>query len=176
MHRLGRGAIAYAGALDNGFVNFDDGQYVFETPMVRKGLSAPSVTWAFRTRRSVTMSPPARNGAPARREFADTLSACARSEPRGGSWLSTMRAFVAFLKFADTAIDVDEDDKVSAAGRAQGVAFTYGKGRVVVLGEAAQLSAQVYGLPPEPMSMNVPGCDNRQMALNIMHWLSGLME
>ncbi|HVC98029.1 MAG TPA: hypothetical protein VND64_30440 [Pirellulales bacterium] len=83
---------------------------------------------------------------------------------------------VAFLKFAETAIDVDEDNEVSAAGRAQGVAFAYGKGRVVVLGEAAQLSAQVYGLPPEPMGMNVPGCDNRQMALNIMHWLSGLME
>jgi hypothetical protein len=24
--------------------------------------------------------------------------------------------------------------------------------------------------------MNVPGLDNRQMALNIMHWLSGLLE
>ena len=24
--------------------------------------------------------------------------------------------------------------------------------------------------------MNVPGIDNRQMALNIMHWLSGLLE
>jgi hypothetical protein len=22
--------------------------------------------------------------------------------------------------------------------------------------------------------INVPGCDNRQLALNIMHWLSGL--
>ena len=26
------------------------------------------------------------------------------------------------------------------------------------------------------MGMNCPGIDNRQMALNIMHWLSGLLE
>ena len=24
--------------------------------------------------------------------------------------------------------------------------------------------------------MNVPGIDNRQLALNILHWLSGLLE
>jgi hypothetical protein len=46
----------------------------------------------------------------------------------------------------------------------------------VVLGEAAQLSAQIVGFPTMPMGMNVPGCDNRQMALNIMHWLSGLTK
>ena len=51
----------------------------------------------------------------------------------------------------------------------------FGKGRVVVLGEAAELSAQVVGLR-EQIGMNVPGIDNRQMALNIMHWLSGLLD
>lgn len=83
---------------------------------------------------------------------------------------------VALLKLADTAVELDGEAEVSAAGRSQGLALSYGKGRAVVLGEAAQLSAQVYGLPPEPMGMNVPGCDNRQMALNIMHWLSGLLN
>ena len=83
---------------------------------------------------------------------------------------------IAFLNFADTAVDKSEAKDVSAAGRAQGIALPHGKGRVVVLGEAAQLSAQVIGFPPSPMGMNVPGCDNRQMALNIMHWLSGLTE
>ena len=63
----------------------------------------------------------------------------------------------------------------SAAGRAQGVAFSLGKGRVVVMGEAAELSAQVIG-DGRKFGMNVPGIDNRQMALNIMHWLSGLLE
>jgi hypothetical protein len=42
------------------------------------------------------------------------------------------------------------------------------------MGEAAELSAQLIG--NERFGMNVPGLDNRQMALNIMHWLSGLLE
>ena len=56
------------------------------------------------------------------------------------------------------------------AGRAQGLAFDLGKGRVVVLGEAAMLTAQVAA--GVPFGMNSPGNDNRQLALNIMHWLS----
>ena len=79
------------------------------------------------------------------------------------------------LRLADTAIDHafgDGKSELSAAGRAQGIAFTLGKGRVVVLGEAAELSAQVIG-PDRKIGMNVPGLDNRQMALNIVHRLSG---
>jgi hypothetical protein len=53
------------------------------------------------------------------------------------------------------------------------VAFGFGYGRVVVMGEAAELTAQVAG--GEKFGMNVPGLDNRQMALNIMHWLTGLL-
>jgi hypothetical protein len=84
---------------------------------------------------------------------------------------------VAVLKFSGTAVDRRQDgNPVTAAGRAQGIAFAHGKGRVVVMGEAAQLSAQVFGLPPIPMGMNVPGCDNRRMALNTMHWLSRLID
>jgi hypothetical protein len=82
---------------------------------------------------------------------------------------------VAILKLADTAVDAGDDGTPrSAAGRAQGIAFPFGKGRVVVMGEAAELSAQLVG--NERFGMNVPGLDNRQMALNIMHWLSGLLE
>ncbi len=68
--------------------------------------------------------------------------------------------------------------KTSVAGQAQGLAFKFGKGRVVMLGEAAMLSAQVAGSGSErfKMGMNVPGNDNRQFALNIMHWLSGLLK
>lgn len=56
------------------------------------------------------------------------------------------------------------------AGNAQGIALPYGKGRVVILGEAAMLTAQVY--ESKPFGMNQPGNDNQQFALNIMHWLS----
>ena len=85
----------------------------------------------------------------------------------------------AFLKLADTATDRipgDPPKDSSAAGRSQALAFKFGKGRVVVLGEAAMLSAQVTGSDNQPFGMNIPNIDNKQLALNIMHWLSGLLK
>ena len=67
-------------------------------------------------------------------------------------------------------------EKKSVAGYTQGMTLKFGKGRVVMLGEAAMLSAQVFGVTNTRMGMNVPGIDNRQFALNIMHWLSGLLK
>jgi hypothetical protein len=64
--------------------------------------------------------------------------------------------------------------KRSAAGRAQAIAFTVGKGRVVVLGEATMLAAQLVPGPGGAMrkvGMNSPGFDNRQFALNVLRWL-----
>lgn len=84
----------------------------------------------------------------------------------------------AFMVLSDTARDKPDRTSttdVSAAGRAQGIALKFGKGRVVVMGEAAMLSAQLAGAQDQPMGMNVPGSDNRQLALNIMHWLSGVL-
>ena len=95
-----------------------------------------------------------------------------------GTSLKGPEGSVPILKLADTAIDhsfSDDNKETSAAGRTQGLAFPFGKGRVVVMGEAAELSAQLAGLDRQ-MGMNVPGIDNRQMALNILHWLSGLLE
>jgi len=68
----------------------------------------------------------------------------------------------------------------SAAGRGQAVALNFGRGRVVVLGEAAMLSAQYVDMPPlnrmhYPVGLNHPGLDNRQFALNLMHWLTRLI-
>ncbi len=65
------------------------------------------------------------------------------------------------------------DDPEPAAGRAQGLALEVGKGRVVILGEAAMMTAQIAG-DGRPFGMNVPGNDDRKLALNIMHWLSRL--
>ncbi len=64
----------------------------------------------------------------------------------------------------------------SAAGRAQGVAVRFGKGRVVAVGDGALLSAQLVGEDREPKGWNWPGNDTRQLTLNIMHWLSGLLD
>ena len=89
---------------------------------------------------------------------------------------------VPFLLLSPTAEDYPsmwskKGEGWSAAGRAQGVALPFGKGRVVVLGEAAMLSAQVVrGAGREyRFGMEHPGYDDRQLALNIMHWLSGLV-
>lgn len=89
---------------------------------------------------------------------------------------------VAFMKLADTAVDFTpgpqgaEGTTKSAAGRAQGIALRFGKGRVVVMGEAGMMSAQLAGPDKRKFGMNRPGIDNRQLVLNIMHWLSGLLK
>ena len=94
----------------------------------------------------------------------------------GGQSLKGPQGSEAFLKLADTAVNEIDRKSVSAAGRAQGLAFRLGKGRVVMLGDAAMLSAQVTGSDNQPVGMNVPNIDNRQLALNIMHWLSGILK
>jgi hypothetical protein len=59
------------------------------------------------------------------------------------------------------------------------VGLQFGKGRVVVLGEAALFSAQLLkdgGHHPNfKFGMNAPGNDGKQFALNLMHWLSGTL-
>jgi hypothetical protein len=82
---------------------------------------------------------------------------------------------IALLRLADTAGDYNPatDKEVSAAGRAQGLALSFGKGRVVVLGDAAMLTAQIDG--NVRFGMQRAGNDDRQLTLNIMHWLSRLL-
>ncbi len=52
-------------------------------------------------------------------------------------------------------------EQVSAAGRSQGIAFAFGRGRVVVIGEMGTL-----------VDYSVPGMQNRQFALNTVRWLA----
>src|SRR5215510_1135997 len=95
-----------------------------------------------------------------------------------GQSLKGPQGSTAFLRLGDTAIDVDRKTKkeVSAAGRAQGIAMRFGKGRIVILGEAAMITAQTDGGGKVKFGMNRPGNDNKQLALNIMRWLSGLLD
>ena len=53
----------------------------------------------------------------------------------------------------------------------QGLALRHGAGKVVVLGDATMLTALLDG--EEKVGMNRRGNDNRKLALNVMHWLSG---
>jgi hypothetical protein len=58
-------------------------------------------------------------------------------------------------------------------GSSQGLAFTHGKGRVVVLGEAAMITAQK--VEELRFGMQIPGNDNEAFALNIVRWLAGVL-
>ncbi|MFN7127850.1 MAG: DUF4350 domain-containing protein [Brevundimonas sp.] len=64
---------------------------------------------------------------------------------------------------------------------AQGLAFPFGQGRVVVLGEAGMLTAQIVRFSDQPsrepsrFGLNTDGHDDQQFALNLMHWLSRLI-
>jgi hypothetical protein len=69
-------------------------------------------------------------------------------------------------------VTMEYGDPISLSGAAQGLAFEHGAGRVVVLGEAGMLRAEKSD--DLLVGMNVPGFDNRQLALNIMHWVSRL--
>ena len=58
---------------------------------------------------------------------------------------------------------------VPAAGWCQGAALELGKGRVVLLAEAAMITAQEDG--GRRIGMSAPGNDNRRLLLNILNWL-----
>lgn len=105
-----------------------------------------------------------------------------------GQSLSGPSGSTAFLALSDTAVEyppttpsVERDggdvrvsmqygEPMPAAGRAQGLAFEAGAGRVVVLGDAGMLRAQRLD-DGSAVGMNA-GYDNRRLALNLMRWLS----
>jgi hypothetical protein len=71
-----------------------------------------------------------------------------------------------------------EHEGRSAAGLSQAVAVEHGAGRVVVLGEAAMITAQTARLPDGTtirFGMNRTDTDNRQFALNVVHWLTRIL-
>jgi hypothetical protein len=72
----------------------------------------------------------------------------------------------------DVMVHVEYGAPAPVPGWSQGLAMEFGQGRIVVLGEAAMLTARLHRYDARPIGMNTPGYDNRQLALNIMHWLS----
>jgi len=116
-----------------------------------------------------------------------------------GQSLGLPRGATALLKLSPTAREVPTTADLDAAAaaakgspaahpapgalvdRVQGLAMPCGEGRLVVMGEAAMFSAQVITLGQGDQKrviragMNVSGYDDRQLALNVLHWLSGLI-
>lgn len=74
--------------------------------------------------------------------------------------------------------------KAPAGAQTMAVAFPSGKGRVVISGEAGMMTAQVFEEKQKDgsakiagaMGWEVPGNDDRQYVLNILHWLSGALQ
>jgi hypothetical protein len=67
--------------------------------------------------------------------------------------------------------------RIPVTGWYQGAALRVGKGRAAFFGEAAMFSAQVEGPNREPFGMNAPAAkQNPQFVLNVLHWLSGLLD
>lgn len=96
--------------------------------------------------------------------------------PPGATNLLTLgeQAFDAMVTFEEwqSRDSIPASRRRSAAGRAQGLAFERGRGRVVVMAEAAMMTAQVVGPDGRfKIGMNAPGSDDRQFAINVLRWL-----
>lgn len=94
-----------------------------------------------------------------------------------GQSLSGPEGSAAFLPLGDAARDrhPGEGIDISAAGRSQGIAIEIGKGRVVVLADTAMTTAQQLGGGALKVGMNRPDNDDRQLVLNVFHWLTRLL-
>lgn len=78
----------------------------------------------------------------------------------------------------DTAWVFDSHTKyTSIKDWSQGAYMKYGKGRLVMFGEAAMFSAQLSGQNQRKAGMNAEYAEeNYKLLLNIIHWLDGKME
>jgi hypothetical protein len=82
------------------------------------------------------------------------------------------------ILMCETAWQFNSDTKIiNIEGWSQGAYKKYGKGRIVVFGEASLFSAQLQGPEKRKMGMNREDAkDNHKLLLNIIHWLDGKYE
>lgn len=103
------------------------------------------------------------------------MGSALRLVPRDGVRSSPLLALPPSVSvfFPDTAWAFNErTPRVSGEGLLQGAALEVGKGRVVVIGEAAMLSAQRQGTPARLMGFNAPKASgNVTLVRNIIRWL-----
>jgi hypothetical protein len=107
-----------------------------------------------------------------------------------GQSLSVPQGAAALLKLPEGSVEAPDEETLikfehgevkqlpEVGGRAQAIAFNFGRGRVVVMGEAAMFTAQVLkrpGKPDDHFGMAVRAFDDRQFALNTLHWLTRLL-
>lgn len=92
------------------------------------------------------------------------------------SILTFSKAYENFLP--DTAWVFDDNTvKYNVEGWSQAAYKKFGKGRIVVSGEAAMFTAQLAGPEKRKGGMNSDyATENYQLLLNIIHWLDGMLE
>jgi hypothetical protein len=106
-----------------------------------------------------------------------TFTGSAFQLKEGGYPLFILNSTIASFTPANGRQITAETPKTPVGGWLQGAVLRVGKGRVAVFGEAAMFSAQLAGPNKLPMGMNDPiAKQNPQFLLNVMHWLSGLLE
>lgn len=82
--------------------------------------------------------------------------------------------FISLMPGKSDGIGLDTK-RMPVGGWLQGAVMPIGSGRAAFFGEAAMFSAQLSG--NEPMGMNAPMAEqNFQFVLNVMHWLSGILN
>lgn len=98
-----------------------------------------------------------------------------------GQALRTDATASTLLRLAPTAVERNGRHSAakirSVAGLAQAVALEHGKGRVIVLGEAAVATSQIVGPPgaSRRMGLQWPGSDNERFVVNALYWLARVL-
>jgi len=107
-----------------------------------------------------------------------------------GQSLSVPPGATAILSLSASAVELETADALQGylstgdgAARPVGhravlMAMPFGEGRVVVAGEAAMFTAQIFRSASGsemPFGLNTPGTSNQQLVLNVLHWLSGAL-
>jgi hypothetical protein len=100
-----------------------------------------------------------------------TFTGSAFRLPRGARPLLALKNYT--ISSPSVAWQFEEDTPtVHSQGFYQGAYMAYGKGKIVVMGEAAMFTAQLVGPAQNPVGLNAPEArQNNQFLLNILHWL-----
>jgi hypothetical protein len=122
-------------------------------------------------------------------ERIDRIHSIAGRSLGGPAAAAPLMTFSATAREAETAADLEDEDAASrqeaalagafstpVRGRAQALALPFGDGRVVVLGAATLVAGSSAGGGESTVGIRAAGTDNRQFALNVLHWLSHLLN
>lgn len=82
------------------------------------------------------------------------------------------------ISFSDSAVNFYKNDKStkSAMGQSEIISLRINKGRVVIAGDGTIFTSKIDTETKEKFGINRNGTDNVQLALNVFHWLSKILN